>query len=195
MVRANSRPSVRRTCPQCGKEYGVFPYMVRRGIGTYCGARCYHASHTRPLAERFWECVEKSEGCWHWVGHRLDSGYGMIKPLGQNPVGAHRISWELHNGPVPAGLDVLHHCDNPSCVRPDHLFLGTQADNMADMVIKKRSARGEQNAQSKLTAEQVASMRARHACGEASKRQLAREHGVSQRTAQNAIDGRTWKHV
>ena len=90
-----------------------------------------------PPEKRFWMQVHKSSGCWVWVGNRIPQGYGTIG-VGGKPVRAHRYSWELHNGPIPDGLFVLHRCDNPPCVRPDHLFLGTALDNSRDCVDKGR---------------------------------------------------------
>lgn len=98
----------------------------------------------RPLADRFWEKVDRGEECWTWKPEfsRNPGGYGMFTPRHGARVGAHRISWELANGPIPPGMFVLHHCDNPPCVRPDHLWLGTHLDNMADMKAKGRSHSG-----------------------------------------------------
>ncbi len=95
---------------------------------------------SRPLIERFWEKVAKADGdgCWLWtgaIGKRW--GYGTIKS-GVRTRSAHRVAWELTNGPIPAGLCVCHRCDTPACVRPTHLFLGTAADNMRDMYTKGR---------------------------------------------------------
>jgi len=93
-----------------------------------------------PAEERFWRQVQKDvDGCWLWTGRPVQ-GYGRFRPSSRGTkIGAHRYSWELHVGPIPDGLDVCHRCDVPLCIRPDHLFLGTHADNMADMVAKGRS--------------------------------------------------------
>lgn len=87
---------------------------------------------------RFWTSVKSSAGCWEWMKGRSDErGYGVTADVGRK-LQAHRASWELHYGPIPEGLFVCHKCDNPPCVRPDHLFLGTHLDNMRDMIAKGR---------------------------------------------------------
>src|SRR5262252_6678342 len=102
----------------------------------------------RAAYERFWAKVKRAEvGCWEWLGTRLDTGYGCFS-VGSGPGNrhrAHRYSWELHYGPIPDGLQVIHHCDNRACVRPEHLFLGDHNMNMQDAVRKDRwAARKEQ---------------------------------------------------
>lgn len=100
-------------------------------------------AHKRvPLPDRFWTKVRKTESCWIWVGSKSRKGYGRIgtEKFASAKL-AHRVSWEIHRGEIPTGALVLHHCDNPSCVRPDHLFLGSGADNNADMARKGRGTK------------------------------------------------------
>lgn len=106
--------------------------------------RLYLHGHNRRIqrpttTDRFWAKVKKSDACWEWQGGRLPHGYGRIViSRKEGAVRAHRFSWELHFGPIPDGMVICHRCDNPPCVRPDHLFVGTQSDNMRDCVNKGR---------------------------------------------------------
>jgi hypothetical protein len=86
---------------------------------------------------RFWAKVCKTDTCWLWTGVK-SVGYGHMWDGSGRPKHAHRLSWEIHHGPIPSGMDVLHRCDTPACVRPDHLFIGTASDNMLDAVSKGR---------------------------------------------------------
>jgi hypothetical protein len=149
-----------------------------------------------PLAERFWACVDKSGDCWTWTGYRTPRGYGRLQ---RNGVGllAHRVSYELEHGSIPAGLHVCHHCDNPSCVRPSHLFLGDAKANLADMTAKGRRRSnppvGEAHSSSKLTAAIVVDvLRLR---GVVPQRDLAKRYGVVKSTIANIHRGTTWKHL
>jgi hypothetical protein len=149
----------------------------------------------RPLtaAEKFRAHVKKGDGCREWTGSLATAGYGRVNLGGRRRILAHRLSYELHVGPVPAGLFVRHHCDNRSCVNPAHLFLGTNQDNMDDMWAKGRGPdpRGERNGRAKVTAVQVAAIRARRAAGESSAA-LAAEFGVTRSAVWQIVRGRSW---
>ena len=165
---------------------------------------CYHGymvHKTIPLIDRFWSRVDKSGDCWVWTAATTNGGYGVIRDTGRNGkiIRAHRLSWELHNGPIPAGIEVCHRCDNPPCVNPAHLFLGTHQDNVTDTVNKGRASggapRGSLHPKAKLTEAQVLDIRAAHAAGAASQRQLARKYGVDRKAIQQVIRRKTWIHV
>lgn len=149
----------------------------------------------RPLGERFWERVQKTDGCWLWVGGKATPSkpYGRVSD-GRRKLYAHRASYELANGPIPPGLYVCHRCDVHNCVRPDHLFLGTPADNSKDMAVKGRAARlcGERSGKAKLTAEAVRQLRCLHALG-IPLAWIAGTFGVSKQTVTAVGRGRSWK--
>ncbi|MFU7131557.1 HNH endonuclease [Pseudomonas aeruginosa] len=139
----------------------------------------------RSLSERFWEKVQKTDSCWLWTGYRNGTGYGEISRGGrEGAMLAHRASYEINCGPIDNGLHVLHRCDNPRCVRPDHLFLGTHLENMQDMVRKGRGKqlgggrRGESNGNCRISDDQVREIKRRLAAGEP-QAQLARAFNVS----------------
>ncbi len=166
-------------------------FLIRGHAGTY---------HAKSLAERFWQHVQKTDTCWLWTAGKNHKGYGVIYHVDGKTRTAHRVSWELHLGPIPDGLLVCHHCDNPPCVRPDHLFLGTEKDNSQDAVSKGRKgapvlARGERHWNAKLTDTVVLEMRALYASGQYSMTELGAKFGVHKVTARNAIRGLKWTHV
>lgn len=181
----------------------------------FCGGACRAAWANRPFETRFWEHVQKSEGCWLWTGNRSKSGYGVLiaknhpREPDQRQLRAHRVSYELHHGEIPDGLVVCHGCDNPQCVNPDHLFLGTNADNSADMVSKGRQATGERNAahvyparrpqgerhgNAVFTDDHIRTIRKRREAGE-SYHAIAKDFGVMRSTIRTICLGLTWKHV
>lgn len=98
-------------------------------------------SKSESVESRFWRRVDKTDGCWVWKTAPSQPRYGYLR-VGKSLVAAHRVSYELANGTIPNGLFVCHHCDNPKCVNPAHLFLGTQLDNMRDMHAKGRANNG-----------------------------------------------------
>lgn len=148
---------------------------------------------------RFWRNVRKGDGCWEWTaGMSNTNGYGVFTTPYNPHQSAHRFAWVIHNGPIPEGLHVCHHCDNRKCVRPDHLFLGTAKDNTHDMIRKGRQAVGERAGQSKLTTQQVAEMRSlykgRRKAGP-THQTFADRYNINLRTVGDILRGNTYKGV
>lgn len=141
--------------------------------------------------ERFWPRVSKTPTCWLWQGGKSPKGYGKFW-IANKDIRAHRQAWVFTHGPIPIGLVVCHRCDIPSCVNPEHLFLGTQDDNVRDCVIKGRQARGETQSASKLTAEQVLAIRAIEGV---SQRELARRFGVTHALIGYVQRRAIWRHI
>ena len=144
---------------------------------------------------RFWASVRKGDGCWPWIGHIQTGGYGHFSLRGKLVV-AHRAAWAAINGSVPEDKAVCHTCDNPCCVRPDHLFLGTQAENMQDAARKGRTgkAKGETDGMAKLCRHCVKRIREEFANGESGVR-IAARYGVYFTTVYKVVRRETWKHV
>lgn len=134
------------------------------------------------------------DGCWPWLGRLDKTGYGILW-IKRRSLRAHRVSYEIHVGPIPDGLCVCHRCDNPSCVKPEHLFLGTHAENMADMVAKGRSPNtrmfGTDNGRAKLAASDVLEIRLRASDGE-TKASIARDYPVGATTIHKILNGERW---
>ena len=117
----------------CGKKFITYPSRIKKGFGNFCSIKCYAV----PVEIRFWKYIRKTDFCWEWIGYKDKNGYGRISKK-RRFFSVHRISWELHNGKIPDGLCVLHSCDNPSCVNPDHLFLGSFQNNSNDCALRIR---------------------------------------------------------
>jgi len=178
----------------------------------YCGGPCdYRVSRCRackdkglgvPTAkDRLLSKILRNEStdCWEFTGYLLPNGYGRIAGRrGEGPNLAHRVSWLVHRGEIPAGMLVCHTCDNRKCVNPDHLFLGTQSDNLQDMKSKGRgkipnplpTTRGESHWKNKLTKEQVSEIRSRSS---ESRKALAVEFKTTPRYISSIISGTKWK--
>lgn len=151
-----------------------------------------------PLAERFWEHVEKGQPdeCWLWVGSTNNCGYGTIGLGGARRMGlAHRVSWELHHGPIPSGMKVLHRCDRPRCVNPAHLVTGTQRENIDDCLRKGRwtDSRGEKHPNAKLTSEIVRQIR--ELAPVAPHKEIAARFGVSRDYVSRIARRKAWPHL
>ncbi len=148
------------------------------------------------LKQRFWAKVKrgKSDECWEWLASKNNKGYGLISVKGRLRL-VHRMVWSLVIGPVPDGLCVLHKCDNPGCVNPEHLFLGTHADNMADMARKHRSIIGEKNPHAKLTVEEVEAIRTECAKPGVTQASVAAALSVSRQQISHIILGQNWRPI
>lgn len=175
---------------------------------------------TKTVAERFWPKVQRGDGCWLWTAAVHRNGYGKFN-IGGKIVLAHRVAWALSVGTVPEGSYVCHRCDNPTCVRPDHLFIGTPVDNRQDSISKQRDhvgplkdekdyhrpravvgqrmtenmPRGSQCKWAKLSEDQVRDIRLRYSTTRVTQRTLSTEFGVSLMTINDIIHRRRWKHL
>jgi hypothetical protein len=200
------------TCDECGKQFYAYPCRKRRGLGRFCSNKCRtNFIHGTPI-ERLYRTTEKlPNGCEIWTGIKSKEGYGQLKLKYEqkSESRAHRISWILHNGPIPDGMCVCHSCDNPPCINPDHLFLGTNADNVRDCVSKGRTLKGDRSwarthpelvlrggqcGRTKLTSDHVREIRARHALGE-NPNALAKEFRVSLRNIRSIALRESWRHI
>lgn len=141
----------------------------------------------RPVEERFWEKVNKTLTCWLWTGAVVPKGYGVFNRGSNRAYLAHRFAWELLNGPLVPGQPVLHSCDVPGCVRPDHLRIGTRHENNTEMATKGRAHHGEKHHLAKLSVDEVMSIRRLHTAGELTQRQLARAFNVDPSTISSIV--------
>lgn len=135
--------------------------------------------------------VDEVTGCFEWLRAR-SRGYGKVT-IGRKQLGAHRVAYERAFGPIPKDLQVCHRCDNPGCVNPDHLFLGTGLDNHRDKAMKRRSPLGERNGRAIIGADQVRQIRAM--AGELPKTQIAARFGIGWSQVARIIRGDQWKHL
>ena len=161
--------------------------MRERGLFAIC-------IFMKTIEDRFWSKVEKSETCWAWTACRLSaSGYGRFGFRGKTYY-AHRVSWIFAFGELSANEFVLHHCDTPSCVRPSHLFTGSQQENMLDKVRKGRQTHGASHGPSKLTVDQVLEIRSLYASGAYTQDQLGRRFGTTQPCISRIVRRKAWRH-
>jgi len=160
----------------------------------------------RSLEERFHGFASKGKSCWTWIGSTDTEGYGRIGYKGKT-YKAHRLSWEIHHGPIPNGKIVCHKCDNPPCVNPRHLWLGTEAENMRDRDRKKRTANGQKIRNTAVLTEHIVKqMRemwrkdgwgkpGRTPKGKLSYSELGRRFGITDVQAKNVVLHRSWAHL
>lgn len=203
------RPSIPHQCASCGIAFSGEPQRK------YCSRNCYVQSgvgpEPRPVADRLWAKVDKSGDCWLWMG-AFEDGYGRIGVCKTATTPAynervHRISFLIHYGPIPRGLNVCHTCDVRHCVNPDHLWLGTHADNNADKHAKGRSRCGNgvwkngvtpagvRNGLAKLDDDKVLAIRSAYASSKISQEALAKIYGVSDTLIGNIVRRESWRHI
>lgn len=172
----------------CHKHYKAF---LRHGDPTKVVQKQHHGL---TLKARFDVYTKRKPGCWEWIGYRDPNGYGRMD-VGDRPMLAHRVSYLVHYGSIPDGMAVLHKCDEPKCVNPEHLFLGTQADNVRDMHAKgrarKRALRGSEHGMAKLDGKKVRAIRA----WQGPLKVIAERYGITAATACDVRKRKTWKHI
>lgn len=206
------------TCERCAAPYLDFPSSQRRFCTKSCARQGPRPFARIPLADRFWKRVQKSAGCWLWTGKLDKDGYGQGLKEGNGSRRARRphvISWMLHNAPISDDSWVLHTCDNPPCVRPDHLYLGTVIENNRDRVERGRGAtgdksgrrlhperwtletrpRGSRHGRSLLTEDQVREIRLMADRVDVSHETIAEMYGVSRPTISLIVNRKTWAHI
>lgn len=151
--------------------------------------------HRVMLERRFMSYVTPNGECAEWTGGKAGKGYGVFFIVKRQGKGiqayAHRVSWVLNFGPIPQGMEICHRCDNPACVRPSHLFLGTRSDNMRDCVSKGRL----RNGNTRLTAEIATAIKQEYAAGNITQQELAEKYGINFRHVSNIALGRRWKGI
>jgi hypothetical protein len=166
---------------------------------------------TSKSIRNFWKKVVKQPGCWRWNAHKMKKGYGRVSVLGVKIL-AHRFSWMIHYGKIPNGMGVLHRCDNPECVRPDHLFIGTVMDNIRDRDRKGRQVtvggknhwsakhpelvkRGSKHHNSILNECSVKEIRKIYKSGKMSYEKIAIKFGTSKSNIHFIVSGMAWRHI
>jgi len=184
--------SVLKTCAQCGKHYSIV--LSKLDTSKYCSRKCLgkaNAERSRIVSlDSFWNIIDRGPSCWEWPFGKDRDGYGKMRVNGENKR-VHRIAYELAIGPIPKNMMVCHHCDNPSCVRPDHLFLGTPKDNAHDMALKGRAIQGEQHHSARISREDVIKIR----LDTRPARTIGSDYGISKTAVERIRKRVTWKHV
>jgi hypothetical protein len=197
-------------CKKCGKNYSVEQW---RKPSSYCSNDCKRKQASTwllntsfnigkaneqqkldRLKQNFDKFVNRKSDCWDWTG-RIEKGYPKLscrKGLGANF--GHRASWIIYYGEIPPGKSVLHKCDNPKCTNPDHLFLGTNADNINDMLIKQRNPKGSKVGTAKLNESNVLEIKKKLACGEKLV-DIAKKYCVTIQAISMIKRNKNWKHI
>jgi len=173
--------------------------VVKRGYGKFCSPECFFKYRDKTPEIRFWAKVKKTSSCWEWQGCKNNKGYGMFRVNNKHKY-VHRFSYEIHKGEIPKGKFVCHHCDNPSCVNPDHLFCGTNSDNLMDASRKGRLKNrnhptGSKNGFSKLNEQKVKKIKKQLMDKTKTYEEISKPYGVDKTTIGLIARNKTWAHV
>lgn len=207
MARSRKHPSIPdvKVCEACGHNFSRPNWAApsRWVAMKVCSLKCANALGNRArwkdkpsAAERFWASVDQTPGqgpngdCWEWQRGRVAQGYGRLS-IGKGEVRAHRYAYEMAFGEIPDGMMVCHRCDNPPCCNPNHLFLGTAGDNVADMVAKRRHMYGEGHHKAKLSDDQVRAIRT----DQRRQVEIADDYGVTQGLVGMIKRREVWTHL
>lgn len=190
-------PRISKTCDYCQNVFQVKAHDAEVRPARYCSLSCRAKGIWGNAIERFWAQVKITDECWEWTGSIVAAGYGQISINGKARL-AHRVSfeWNIANGPADPSMCVCHHCDNRLCVRPDHLFIGTDKENAADKVAKGRcnAPKGTSHHNAILNDNIVIIAREMRSNGDGDTK-IARALGVTKSAVYRAVRGETWKHV
>ena len=183
----------------CGKRTNIQKYKDKRGSSEKGSYYKYVVGHRKKYSDhdRFFKFVKKTESCWEWIGAKNERGYGVFTKNRTN-IKAHRFSWELVYGKINGGMFICHSCDNPSCVNPNHLFIGNQKDNMADCKSKGRMRiphhKGTKNGRAVLNESDVVEILALRKSG-ATYNYIAKKYSVHVNTVAKIVTRKTWKDI
>lgn len=197
---ANATPAPAHVTTSCGTEGCVAPAHLIKQTNRAASQASARKRQLLPLAERFWAKVQRrgADECWAWTGRLTSAGYGQISRgrKTEGVISAHRLAYELANGPIPDGLIIRHRCDNPVCVNPAHLEVGTYADNMRDRDERGRTASlpGEAHPRARVTDADVREIR-RLVGDQMGQRAVAERFGISQQAVSDIVTRRRWRHI
>ena len=188
-----------KECVHCGKRFekdarNTWAYWER---AKYCSRSCVGLAHTihananrQPIEKVFSKWFDKGDGCWEWKGAIDRDGYGAFSYAGKM-YKAHRMSLEIDGRPVPKGMFACHRCDNPKCVRPDHLYAGTHEQNVSDMVSRMRHKYGSRHYAAKITEADVIAIRK----DPRKTAEIAKDYGINSSNITMIKNRRTWRHI
>lgn len=179
-------------CRECKGDFTREPNQIRGGRKYFCSRECSF-KHGKPFEKKFWAKVQKTETCWLWTGTVNNKGYGETRYEGRFAL-SHRVSFIIHKGPIPEGMVVRHRCDNPPCLNPKHLELGTIAENTKDKIMKQRQAQGTTQGHAKFTEQTLREAKRLRSDGW-TYLELERHFNISRQTISKAVRGETWRHV